>query len=63
MFIDERDINKIKYMDPLEEHVKEFARKYNNFYIMFLTEHEPDVDKSFQVMNQYMLDNNIIIKI
>lgn len=61
-FIDERDINNIKILDPLEQHIKDFVKKYDNFYIIFLTEHEPDNEKSFRIINQYMIDNNIDTK-
>ncbi len=59
IFIDESDIHNIKFLDPLNQKIKDFIKKHNNFYIMFLTEHEPDNEKSFKIINQYMIDNDI----
>jgi hypothetical protein len=62
MFLDERDLLKPKILDPLDQHIKDFIKTYNNFYILFLTEHEPDNEKSFKMINQYMINNNIDTK-
>jgi len=62
MFVDERDFNNIKKLNPFDEHIVDFLKKYDNFYVMFLTEHEPDNEKSFRLINQYMIDNNVDTK-
>lgn len=62
MFLDERDINKVKKLNPIEWHVIDFLKKYNNFFIIFLTEHEPDNEKSFMLINQYFLDYKVDTK-
>jgi len=62
MFIDERNHNNVFKLNPLDEHIIEFVKKYDNFYIMFLTEHEPDNEKSFKVINEYMVENDIQTK-
>jgi hypothetical protein len=62
MFLDERDIHNPKILDPLDQHIKDFIKKYNNFFIMFLTEHEADNEKSFKIINQYINDNEIDVK-
>ena len=62
MFIDETDIHNVKILDPLDSHIKDFLKKYDNFYVMFLTEHEPDNEKSFRLINKYMVDNEIDTK-
>lgn len=62
MFIDERDIHNVNLLDPLEQHIKDFVKKYDNFYIIFLTEHEPDNEKSFKIINEYMINNDINTK-
>lgn len=62
MFIDERDIHNVRILDPLDVQIKDFLRKCENFYVMFLTEHEPDIDKSFKLINDYMIDNAIDTK-
>jgi hypothetical protein len=51
MFVDERDFNNIKKLNPFDEHIVDFLKKYDNFYVMFLTEHEPDNEKSFRLIN------------
>lgn len=59
MFLDERNLHDVKILDPLNEQVKKFIKNQKNFYIIFLTEHEPDNEKSFRLINQYMIDNQI----
>jgi len=62
MFLDERDIHKVKKLNPIERHVIDFVKKYDNFFIMFLTEHEPDNEKSFMLINEYFLQNKVDTK-
>ena len=59
MFLDERDIHNPKILDPLDQHIKDFLIKCDNFYVMFLTEHEPDNEKSFKLINDYVNHNGI----
>ena len=62
MFLDERDIHNVKKLNPIERHVIDFVKKYDNFFIMFLTEHEPDNEKSFILINEYFLQNKVNTK-
>jgi hypothetical protein len=45
--------------DPFNETIKNMLKNCNNFFIMFLTEHEPDSEESFKYLNDYLIQNNI----
>jgi hypothetical protein len=62
MFIDESDMRDLKIIDPLDVQIKYFLNNYDNFYVMFLTEHEPDNEKSFRLINDYVIHNGINTK-
>lgn len=59
MFIDERENNNIKILNPLDANIVDYLKKCDNFYVMFLTEHEPDNEKSFKLINDYIISNGI----
>ncbi len=44
---------------PLNENVINTLKNYKNFYVVFLSEHEPDVEKSFEKLNNFLNENNI----
>lgn len=52
-------ISEDQTIKPLSQSVIEFIKKYNNFFIIFLTEHEPDSEKSFKIIYNYILNNGI----
>lgn len=58
-FLDERNIDDVKIVDPIDDRIKNLLRETKNLFLIFLTEHEPDNEKSFRIINEYFKNNNI----
>ena len=46
-------------MLPFSKEVIDFVKKYNNFFIIFLTEHECDNEDGFKILNEYIVNNDL----
>lgn len=55
-----REDNKVvENLNPITEKIKTFVKKNKNFNIVFLTEHEPDNEEGFKVLNDYVNNNKL----
>jgi hypothetical protein len=49
----------VENLYPITEKIKTFVKKNKNFNIVFLTEHEPDNEEGFKVLNDYVNNNKL----
>jgi hypothetical protein len=55
-----REDNKVvEELNPLTDKIKTFINKNKNFNVVFLTEHEPDNEEGFKVLNDYVNSNQL----
>ena len=52
----------VQQLNPITDKLKNFIRDNQNFNMVFLTEHEPDNEEGFRILNNYINDNNLNAK-
>jgi hypothetical protein len=55
-----KEFNKpIEQLNPISDKLKNFIKENENFNVIFLTEHEPDNEEGFRILNDYINKNNL----
>lgn len=49
----------IEQLNPISDKLKNFIIENKNFNVIFLTEHEPDNEKGFRILNNYINKNSL----
>lgn len=49
-------------LNPITKKIKSFIKNNSNFNIVFLTEHEPDNEEGFRLLNEYIVNNKLNTK-
>ena len=52
----------IEELNPISDKLKNFIKDNQNFNMVFLTEHEPDNEEGFRILNDYINNNHLNAK-
>lgn len=52
----------VQPLNPISDKLKSFIKDNQNFNVVFLTEHEPDNEEGFRILNDYINNNDLNAK-
>jgi hypothetical protein len=52
----------VQLLNPISDKLKSFIKDNQNFNMVFLTEHEPDNEEGFRILNDYINNNDLNAK-